>query len=349
MMTSSKRPEQYIKAIYQSGLSIYDSIEIGHPDLWIPTPVLEQLLNKSLSGLTLTGLPLRTRSKVVKQYICRSLGYTVPDTFTKTQPRFPGQMFDIYVQKSDNLQIWNEEVAIDRRYVIVRLDKESVIASVRVVEGDTLSLLDNTGTLTQKYQARLVPSREQAELITDKDTEIIRPIVRTDVDLSGSTPVGNPRSDQLLDIYNLFARLKPLVGQNFPDVGYDQERNRGAELHKLVCRNLGYLDYRDDGRFPDVQHQLLEVKLQTSKTIDLGLVCPDSETPLEIPRVEGQRIRHCDVRYALYYAHTDGTTVTLTNLYVTTGERFFTRFPRFHGKILNRKLQLHLPADFFRA
>ncbi|MFQ5639932.1 MAG: restriction endonuclease, partial [bacterium] len=122
---------------------------------------------------------------------------------------------------------------------------------------------------------------------------------------------------------------------------------RGAALHRLVCQCLGYTDYRDHGQFPDVRHQLLEVKLQTSPTIDLGLVCPDSESPLDVPKIGGQQIRHCDVRYALFYGATDGKKVTLTHLFLTTGEKFFTRFPRFQGKVLNKKLQIPLPTDFF--
>lgn len=131
------------------------------------------------------------------------------------------------------------------------------------------------------------------------------------------------------------------------DIGYDQERNRGAELHRLVCKSLGYEDYRDDGQFPDMRHQLLEVKLQTSPTIDLGLVCPNSLDVLDVPKIGGKQVRHCDVRYALFYANTDGITVTLTHFFLTTGEKFFTRFPQFQGKVLNKKLQIPLPADFF--
>lgn len=96
-----------------------------------------------------------------------------------------------------------------------------------------------------------------------------------------------------------------------------------------------------------MRHQLLEVKLQTSPTIDLGLVTPDSQDPLDVPKIGGQQIRHCDVRYAIFYAETDGKYVTLTNLYLTTGEAFFSRFPQFQGKVLNKKLQIPLPRDFF--
>ncbi|MEX0921409.1 MAG: hypothetical protein WD489_05170 [Rhodovibrionaceae bacterium] len=329
-------------------MSIYDPIEIGDPELWIPTPELEQLLNAAMTGVSLAGLPLRTRSKVVKEHVCRALGYPVPSSFRKTQPRFPGQFFDTYAQKSNNLQVWNEELAPTRRYVIIQVGEGDVIVRVKVVTGDTLALLDTTGTLTQKYQARLIPGEAKEELIADEDTNLLRPFVRSGVDLAAvASPVNHPRAGQLLPIWEVFERLQSLVGEGFPDIGYDQERNRGAALHRLVCQHLGYADYRDDGQFPDVRHQLLEVKLQTSPTIDLGLVCPDSDEALDVPKIEGQQIRHCDVRYALFYAVTDGQNVTLTHLFLTTGETFFTRFRQFEGKVLNKKLQIPLPADFF--
>lgn len=137
------------------------------------------------------------------------------------------------------------------------------------------------------------------------------------------------------------------MGFRFTDRGNDQERNRGAELHRLVCQCLGYLSYQDDGQFPDVRHQLLEVKLQTSPTIDLGLVLPSSSEALGIPLTDGTQVRHCDVRYAVFYATNERGRITLTNLFLTTGEVFFSRFPQFQGKILNKKLQIPLPTDFF--
>ena len=39
--------------------------------------------------------------------------------------------------------------------------------------------------------------------------------------------------------------------------------------------------------------------------------------------------------------------VTLTHLFLSTGEKFFTRFPQFQGKVLNKKLQIPLPLNFF--
>ena len=348
MATDVSGPARYVEAIRRSGLSIYEPVDIGDPDLWIPRPELEQLLNAAMAGVSLAGLPLRTRSKVVKEHVCRALGYPVPSHFRRTQPRFPGQLFDTYVQKSNNLQIWNEEIASTRRYVILRVGKGDVITKVKVVTGRMLALLDTTGTLTRKYQARLIPAETTAGLITDTDTGLLRPFVRMGVDLATvESPVNHPEAGQLMPIQEIFARLRPLVGASFPDAGYDQERSRGATLHRLVCGHLGYINYRDDGQFPDVRHQLLEVKLQTSPTIDLGLVSPDSEEALDVPKIEGQQIRHCDVRYALFYATSDRRNVTLTHLFLSTGEKFFIRFPQFKGKVMNMKLQIPLPVGFF--
>lgn len=338
----------YVENIRRSGLTIYDRIEVGDPALWIPTPDLEKLLNKGLCGVSLGGLPLRTRSKEVKKHICCALGYPSPNSFKKCRPRFPGQAFDTYVQKSDNLQVWNEELSTTRRYVLIRPSAAHVITKVRVVTGNDLAALDATGTLTQKYQARCIPGDKKSELVTSQDTVLLRPFLASSVDLKKvEGPVSYPTAASLLPIDSLYKHLTSLIGTTFKDTGYDQERNRGAVLHRIVCKALGYARYQDDGRFPDVRHQLLEVKLQTSPTIDLGLVLPSSAEPLDIPKISGRQLRHCDVRYAIFLAKTDGDIVTLTHLFLTTGESFFNRFPQFQGKVLNKKLQIHLPPGFF--
>jgi hypothetical protein len=341
------KPARCVAAIRASGLTIYDAVEVGSR-LWIPAPELELLLDAGLRGVDLVGLPLRTRSKRVKERVCEALGYPVPKSFGRKRPRFPGQQLDIYVQKSNNLQVWNEQLDAIRRYALVRVSAENSIARVKVVTGETLAKLDTTGTLTQKYQARLIAGSVDAELISDQDTDRLKPCVsavspkRFDV-----IPIEHATPETLLPIATVFQRLRSLVGKRFADSGHDQERNRGAALHRLVCEALGYRSYQDDGRFPDVRHQLLEVKLQTASTIDLGLVTPASEAPLDEPQILSRQIRHCDVRYAIFSAQTDGTTVTLTRLYLTTGRDFFARFPQCQGRVLNRKLQIPLPRDFF--
>lgn len=335
--------------IQDSGLNIYDLIEEGDKRLWLTNPELEKLLDYKLIGISLRGLPLRSRSKKVKSDVCASLGYPIPKSFKKTQPRFPGQKFDTYIQKSNNLQIWNEDLDLNRRYVLIKLNEVDVVSKIRVVLGRTLAPLDKTGTQTQKYQARLQEPEKIYELISYTDTANIIGLCgnQEHIDLSSHSSNDDPINGKLLPISAVYKKLKLLVGVKFSNPGIDQERNRGAALHQLVCEALGFSICKDSGQFPDIRNQLLEVKLQTSPTIDLGLVPPDSTNPLDIYHLNFIPIRHCDVRYAIFYGKIEDGLVKITNLIVTNGIDFFDRFPRFEGKGLNKKIQIRLPQNFF--
>ena len=177
---TSKNPIDFKKTIQASGYDIYSEIEVGHADLWIPTLQLEILLNNELVGLNLDGLALRTRSKVVKQSVCSALGYPIPKSFKKTQPRFFGQQLDVYTQKSRNLQIWNEELSPTRRYALIQISEDAIVTRVRVVNGQELATLDTTGTITKKYQAGLVVTDKTHDLISERDTLELLPFVKSD-------------------------------------------------------------------------------------------------------------------------------------------------------------------------
>lgn len=136
-----------------------------------------------------------------------------------------------------------------------------------------------------------------------------------------------------------------MVGKSISYLDAVQERNRGAELHEMICNHLGYSIYEDDGSYPDIVNQLLEIKLQTSPTIDLGLHSPeDGEQIISIGNTD-----FCseDIRYAIFDGDVDGNKVVLQNLYLVTGEDFTNYFPLFNGKGTNAKLQLPLPNNFF--
>lgn len=332
----------YANLIRQSGLSIYDSL----PDeLFIPNEDLEIILREGLKGFSTEGLPIRTRSKVVKSKICEILGYPIPKTFLKTQPRFQGQNFDTYIQKSNNLQVWNEEISPSRRYVLIR-EENGKLTNVVVLSGVQLVSYDTTGTLTQKFQAKLFPNENGGELYSKYDTEAIKNLVKNDYELPSclNSPVYIPCIENLLSVHSLYEKLKVLVGFSFQNPGNDQERNRGAILQKEVCKVLGYSKYEDNGQFPDVVNQLLELKLQTSPTIDLGLVAPSSEEFCDFS-LAGTKIRHSDIRYAVFDAEIKDSVVTIKGLYLSTGQDFFNHFQQFGGKIVNRKIQIPLPDD----
>ena len=334
-----------VEQIKKSGLTIYDTIEVGDKMLWLTSHELQAILDTKLVGLNLQGLPLRTRSKKVKSEICIALGYNVPTSFKKTQPRFLGQKFDTYTQKSNNLQVWNEDLDLSRRYVLIRISDDDTISRVKVVTGSELAPLDTTGTLTQKYQASLKNLEDKYELVNEIDTKYITKLCGKEI--GKLSPVDDPIEGKLLPIKVIYEKLKPIVGSKFIDPGADQERNRGAELHRLVCQALGFSIYKDNGQFPDVRNQLLEVKLQTSPTVDLGLVSPDSTAPLDMEKVSDTSIRHCDVRYSIFYGDIKDGHVTITNLIVTNGKNFFGRLPKFEGKGLNKKIQIPLPKNYF--
>jgi len=348
---TQKLPLDYKNAIQSSGVDIYSPIEVGDAHFWIPTHHLETLLNQSLAGYNVGGMANRTRSKAVKSAVCDALGYPTPKSFKKTQPRFLGQQLDVYVQKSNNLQIWNEELSPTRRYAIVQVSSDSnTIMKVKVVNGQELAHLDTTGTITTKYQAGLDVGTVDCELVSELDTTYLSPYVNAGaIVAAGVSPTNEPEASCLLPIRDIFDRLSSLIGASFVDPGIDQERNRGAELHWMTSKCLGYSLSGDNGQFPDIRHQLLEIKLQTSPTIDLGLILPCSEEHLDIQQIGEYHPKHCDARYAIFYANTDGKRVTLTNLYVATGTDFFSRFRRFGGKEFNGKIQLPLPRDFFET
>lgn len=127
----------YVEAIRASGLSIFDLLTKDSP-LFVPTRDLEKILDVGLRGFSTAGMPLRTRSKVVKSEVCKVLGYPVPKSFRKCKPhaRFPGQNFDMYVQASNNLQIWNEELKPRRRYVLVAVGDNGCVSMVKVAPSE---------------------------------------------------------------------------------------------------------------------------------------------------------------------------------------------------------------------
>lgn len=321
-------------AIKNSGLTIYDSLET-QPELKIRTADLETFLETKLKGLLLNQ-PIRTRSKVVKSAICEALGYPVPRSFRKTQPRFPGQDFDVYVQKSDNLQIWNEDLSPTRRYVLIRVSEDDKVVDVRVVTGLQLSKLDTTGTLTQKFQASAIDDVTSSRLVSANDT----------VDLIHAMQERKTEyAKNLLPIDKLFVKLKPLEGMLINNPGADQERNRGWELHVLVSKQLGIQKAHDDGQVPDVGPQLLELKLQTSPTVDLGLISPGSPDRLE--RYPG--LKMADIRYAIFYGTVLGDKIRLDHFVLTSGADFFCFFKRLQGNVVNKKNQIRLPRGFFEV
>lgn len=331
-----------VEKIKNSWKTIYDNVY--WTDLWLSNELLQEILSTNLTGIEIGDLPNRTRSKVIKSHICTTLGYPIPKTFEKTKPRFYGQDFDIYIQKSNNLQIWNEEISDKRRYVIIQM-LDWRIWKIKVINWIDLAILDTTGTLTIKHQATYSLSGNLAELVWD-DTQNLKSIIWDfKWDISKFSPVDKPSSQSLINSRDILALVKPIIWLKFENAWLDQERNRAAELHSLVCKYLWYSNFKDNWQFPDILNQLLEVKLQTSPTIDLWKHCPNSKE--KIMTIEDKNIYYEDVRYIIVYWTTKNDMVEITNISIVSGVDFFSRFPQFQGNIVNKKIQLPLPKNFF--
>jgi hypothetical protein len=336
------------QAVTASGLSIYNSLD-QRPDLFLSIDDLERLLNDQLVGLPL-AFPIRTRAKRAKAAVCQALGYPVPKSFRKTQPRFPGQNLDISVQKANNFQIWNQSISATRRYAFLRLDETDKLVRIRVVTGEAIAALDRTGTLTKKFQAKRRPGHLGSRLVSPFDTEQLQRLVQPSANVPPSTlhaisPTAKPMPGAFLSIQAVFDRLKPLEGMRLEDPGHDQERLRGELLQTVVSEAIGLGSYVNRGQWPDILSQALELKLQTSPTIDLGLILPSSLAPAQDL---GDEVRHCDVRYAVVYGQPLGAgSIHITEIVVTTGQDFFVEFQQFEGLVQNAKLQIPLPRSFF--
>ena len=217
-----------------------------------------------------------------------------------------------------------------------------------MVTGELLAKLDKTGTLTKKYQAKSRQPVTSSNLVSKSDSYAV---IGTTERLQGKTVQSRESSSveklidfgKLLPIESLFKKLQTLTGKFISDPGLDQEQNRGTALHRAVCETLGLSESCDTGSCPDVIEQLLEIKLQTAATIDLGLISPDDTAPLAV--LPG--ISHCDVRYAVFYGEVVSKQVRLDHVVLCRGSDFFTFFQRFEGNIVNAKLQIPLPRDFF--
>ena len=112
----------------------------------------------------------------------------------------------------------------------------------------------------------------------------------------------------------------------------------------MISDALGIETPNDDGQIPDVTEQLLEIKLQTSPTVDLGLISPGADDNVT---VSGQSFRYGDIRYAVVYGTVVEDKVRLDHLVLTSGADFFCYFKSLQGNVVNKKNQIRLPSGFF--
>lgn len=343
---SNVRYGNRIENIQTSGARVDESIDATHP-LYIPNGELEALLHDGMVGCDdFARLPIKSRSKMARIKVCQILGYDVPRSFPRAsgRARLAGQDLDVFVQKSNNLQVWNKDLVSTRRYAVVALDDNECVVLVRVVYGADLASLATSSTRTHKHQARIVERGSMPQ-----DTDMLAPWLGNPDTLATARPTDAPCAGSILPMPELIERIKPLVGKQFKAPA--RERVRGDLLHREVALLLGYPAHSDSGRFPDILHQLLEVKAQFSETIDLGQVDPISTDTLvgaNPMSVENPFIpRRCDVRYVVFLLENKKNMMCIKGLLVSNGENFYKTFKKMGGTGVNAKQQIHLPKSYF--
>lgn len=151
------------------------------------------------------------------------------------------------------------------------------------------------------------------------------------LDLADGDPLVNAPADPdlLLTLEEIGVLLQPLMGVDAPrdDGGRILEvRPKGHWFEFEVAKRLGYHYPPGAGFFPDIRHQLLEVKHHTGKsvTIDFGHHHPGSEDIIDARWNEKTRSRVCDIRYLIALAPPPIHKVTV--LVLATGAEINTIF-----------------------
>lgn len=126
------------------------------------------------------------------------------------------------------------------------------------------------------------------------------------MDLADGDPLINTPADPalLFSLGELATLLKPMMGIEAPRDSANrilEVRPKGHWFEFEVAKRLGYHYPPRAGVFPDLRHQLLEVKHHTgqSVTIDFGKHHPASEEVPDLRWNEKLRARICDIRYLI--------------------------------------------------
>jgi hypothetical protein len=144
------------------------------------------------------------------------------------------------------------------------------------------------------------------------------------LDLADGEPLTNAPADPatLYSLEELGWLLKPLMGIDAPRDGQNrilEVRPKGHWFEYEVVKCLGYHYPPGSGLFPDVRHQLLEIKHHTGKsvTIDFGHHHPASEEVIDARWNEKAKARIRDIRYLIALAPPPDFRVTV--LVLATG------------------------------
>lgn len=277
---------------------------------------LQSLIGQSfrLSGKS------RTDGSNIRKLVARTLmKYTLPevapkDTYEIVPPKNKGvpkilrEFIDTYIITTGstyNLQVWNRNPASDSiqvqysdgsvlsakdvRFIFVQIDPiAEIVSSIVILSPEYIEKnFGAFGKPTIKHQL-IIPTGVHAAILSRKppillgeDTARVKQFARKiyqkpDKRIHDVADLGEVFSIPVLD--NLLSKL--LLDMLITP---DTTKNRGQALELIVAKALGYDISENDllaGGYPDIKNQLLEIKIQDSQTVDLGLYSPQFEEKL---------------------------------------------------------------------
>lgn len=315
---------------------------------------------RKLVAATLRNHPLPEPAK--------SQNYEIVPPRKKGVPKILREFIDTYIVttgNSYNLQVWNrnpssESVQVrysdgsvlsarDVRFVFVPVDPVTkLIQSVVILSPDYIQAnFGPFGKPTIKHQL-IVPGTARDAILSlnpsvlvGTDTNRVEALATSSYAVPTASIHDAPQAGKVFGV-TLVAEMasQHLLGMTIPP---GSTKNRGQALEKVAARLLGYTKTEAllAGEYPDILNQLLEVKIQDSPTVDLGLYSPQFEEILPaIPNVTTR-----DVRYLIALMDTDLSGIA--GLIICAGADLGKHFT--YVAEGSYKCQRSIPMDFFKS
>lgn len=286
---------------------------------------------------------------------------------SKGVPKIAREFIDTYIVTSGtsyNLQVWNRIPAAesllvkyesgeslkcsDVRFVFVKIDiVRNIIASVIILTpGYIVQRFGMFGKPTIKHQllisgkVRRVISESEDKILSFPDSKKLSYYLLNDYEPPKSSMIEEPEIRHLFSI----SVLKKVVAERLIGFKLDaaSTKNRGQALEKKVLDLLGFEIGEFDllyGGFPDIRNQLLEVKVQDSPTVDLGMFSPEKEEIV----IADSKLTTFDVRYLI--ALTNPKTEIIEGIILSPGEKLGELFS--YVSTESYKCQRAIPMIFF--
>lgn len=272
--------------------------------------------------------------------LCESYIVTSGNTYNlQVWNRFPDSENDL-IRYNDNQTIKCKDI----RFIFVKVDCDTnEIQSVVIATPDYI--VKNFGAFgvpTIKYQM-IVSNLKRKDILNcapfcyfKEDTANLQLYTSKKFFTPKQDLSEMPERNKILSLQCIKDRVCPLIGKRLV---VSDTKTKGQALERMVADLLGYSTNNSlVGTYPDIPNQLLEIKVQDSPTIDLGMYSPSNPVVIN----SSMNLTTEDVRYLI--ALTDETGL-IQGLILAPGFYLVKAFTIVSDT--NYKCQKSIPMSFF--